>query len=312
MEAALVPPTWSPNQLKSIEALGLDLDLRRLGQRPTFAPDLPGRLRAQLEHGLGNFLASTRHSSDDPLVLSKFALGEVFRCERRYCSASEEQFRWNIPKARGTVLHKVLQASSASRARKMPSPVLVEQAIERLKRDPENSISVWLNELTEFELAELQVEVTELFIKVRADLPPLGLHWQPRAETRARAELCSGRCVCVAKFDLALGTPQGLEARTFVVDFKTGGVRNQHQDDMRFYALIETLRSNIPPWRMAVYYIDTGTWICMDIDEEILGIAVRRTLDGAKKIAELSRGIRPPQACSHPCSVCEEHDGDGP
>lgn len=290
--------------------MGLDEAFQPVGNRPSFDPELPARLRAELERHLEPLVEAGGYTDRAPLVITKFQLTQVLRCERAYCTGLDDQFQWSIPKAKGTILHKVLQASVAPRAAAITSPVLVGQAIDRLAKDPDSSISGWLNELTEFELAELQVEVTDLFVKFRSDFPPLQLGWRPRAESRARAELCDSRCILVAKFDLALGSPNGMQARTIVTDFKTGGIRPEHHDDMRFYALIETLRAKVPPWRMALYYIDSGTWNHMDIDESILDISVRRTCDGATKMVELNTALREPGSCSHPCSFCEETASD--
>ena len=305
MTTTIAPHTqWSPNQLTSLQTMGIGADLSPSGDRPVFDPNLHELLRTDLESKLSPILKRAGATTTQPLVINKYLLSEVFRCETAFCAASDDQFEWNIPKARGTVLHKVLQGSVASRTKSIPSPVLVEQAIDRLQRDPDSSLAEWLRGLTEFEHAELQVEVTELFIKVRTDLPPLQPGWQPRAESRARAELCEGTCILTSKFDLALGSPKDGQARTFVVDFKTGGIRHQHQTEMRFYALLEALRTKAPPWRMATYYIDSGTWIPMDVDAEILQVALRSTVDGVTKIAELSAGLRAPESCKQPCSTC--------
>jgi hypothetical protein len=95
---------------------------------------------------------------------------------------------------------------------------------------------------------------------------------------------------------------------------KTGLRYQGHADDLRFYALIETLRIGVPPFRVATFYLDTARWDAEDVTETLLEVAARRTIDGAVKLAELRLGerqavIKPGPGCSH-CS--EHHDCEGP
>jgi hypothetical protein len=90
------------------------------------------------------------------------------------------------------------------------------------------------------------------------------------------------------KVDLSLGhAPRGTTANKVLVDLKTGGFSPNHQDDLRFYALIETVRLGTPPRRLATYYLDSGQFRVEDVTEALLWSATRRTVDGARKMAEL-------------------------
>ena len=62
------------------------------------------------------------------------------------------------------------------------------------------------------------------------------------------------------KVDLALGRATGTQARVLIIDFKTGQVRSAHAEDLRFYAVIETIRVGVPPFRLATFSLDSGTW----------------------------------------------------
>jgi hypothetical protein len=72
-----------------------------------------------------------------------------------------------------------------------------------------------------------------------------------------------------------------------IVDFKTGRMQRMHIDDLRFYALLETLRVGVPPFRLATFSLDSGTWVAEDVDEDILLATVRRVVAGVRKLAEL-------------------------
>jgi hypothetical protein len=131
------------------------------------------------------------------------------------------------------------------------------------------------------------------------------MHWRPRLESSLRLELCQGKIIVQGKVDLALGQAQGTQARVLIVDLKTGQPAAAHADDLRLYALLETLRVGVPPFRMASYYLDSGTWHAEDVDEGVLVAAVRRLVDGAAKVVELRFEGRAPTIVPGPaCRYC--------
>ncbi len=131
-----------------------------------------------------------------------------------------------------------------------------------------------------------------------------------------RHELHGGVITLGAKPDLALGRAVGHQARVLIVDLKTGQRYHRDADDLRFYALVETLRMGVPPFRIATFYLDTARWEHEDATEDVLEIATRRLIDGVIKLAELELGEReatysPGPACGycvlrHECPGAEE------
>src|SRR4029077_4718438 len=95
--------------------------------------------------------------------------------------------------------------------------------------------------------AELQAEPPEWFPSFLESPPPLKSRWRPALEGRMRVELFDGRIVLAGKYDLSLGTAQGSTAGKVIVDFKTGGFAPTHVDEMRFYALLDTIKIGTPP-----------------------------------------------------------------
>jgi hypothetical protein len=77
-------------------------------------------------------------------------------------------------------------------------------------------------------------------------------------EGKVRAELFDARVVLSGKTDLALGQADGTTAGKVLIDFKTGGFSPAHIDDLRFYALLETLKIGTPPRLLASYYLEAG------------------------------------------------------
>ena len=312
MDTAIEATGFSVNQRKSLAVLGLSEDLQSVGDRPNYDPGLAVGLRRRLDDQLQSLLRDSGFTQQDPMVVSKYDLATLFACEGQYLASRNDVFEWSIAKARGTVLHKVQQASITPRAMNLPAVTAVEQAIERLAQDPDGSLSGWLQERSPFEIAELTADVTEIANKIRVDIPPIRPQWQPRPESRVRVELCDRRCVLLGKVDLALGSPRGNQARTFILDYKSGGTRYEHADEMRFYALLETLRAGIPPWRAAVYYADLGEWLTVDITEDSLEAATRRVIDGLTKLVELDSDSREPVLTPGPCNFCPARDTCAP
>jgi hypothetical protein len=89
-------------------------------------------------------------------------------------------------------------------------------------------------------------------------LKPLRRELAPISELRVRAELLGGDLVLSGQIDLVLGVPDRLEpnrATRLVVDLKTGSAYPEFAEDMRFYALVMTLRFGVPPYRAASLFL---------------------------------------------------------
>jgi hypothetical protein len=78
-----------------------------------------------------------------------------------------------------------------------------------------------------------------------------------------------------------------VRAGKVLLDLKTGGFAPAHRDDLRFYALLETLRLGTPPRIVASYYLDGGRLQTEAVTEDLLRSAVERTVQGAEAIVEL-------------------------
>ena len=279
--------------------------LRGDGPRPTFDPALRTALRARLEAGVGDLAALL----DRPLFAGKTPLRRVLACEAHEVAEQAEPFLWNLASARGTVAHRAIELS-VHLGRQAPPLHLVDTAVGRLVDDPDSSIGTFLAALDDADRAELRSDVNNLVADFLDQWPPLRRAWRPATEARVRAELCSGKVVLSGKADLALGAPSGNEAGRVFVELKTGAARTQHLDDLRFYALLETLRVGVPPRRLAVQLLDSGGLVVVDVTEDVLEAAVQRTIAGVRKLAELRLGLREPQVTANPaCRWCSRRTG---
>ena len=277
--------------------------------RPVFGRGLALRLRGDLEVALGDVADGL---GDGQLVVHKAALAEVHACEGRHVAEAEAGFSWSPATAMGAVAHKAIELSAT--LRHPPGPAaLVALALERLAADVDRGPGSWLAVAAEVELAEVRALAVDRLLKFADEFPPIKLGWRPRLESTLLASLCADRVVLRGRVDLALGRAQGTRAGVLIVDFKTGGPSRVHADDLRFYALLETLRAGTPPFRVASWYLDSGQSHHQDVDEEMLDAAVRRVVDGVRKLYELRVEGRPPQLQPGPaCAYCvARHDCEG-
>jgi CRISPR/Cas system-associated exonuclease Cas4 (RecB family) len=80
-----------------------------------------------------------------------------------------------------------------------------------------------------------------------------------------------------------------------IIDLKSGRIYSNHREDLRFYALVESLRSGQPPRRLATYSLESARADVEEVSEGVLQAAVRRVVDGANAIYELTREDREPK-----------------
>ena len=270
------------------------------GDRPAFDPGLGQALLALLEAGVAPYVADVQ--PEGPLWVSKRVLGQVHSCEGWLAAEREAPFEWTAPAARGTVAHKAVELSVTLRDR--PPPLdLVDIAIERLIAS-DTSIGPWLLDADPAVLAQVRGDAADWVVKFDDTFPPLRRAWRPRLESPLTVQLCGGRVVLRGRVDLALGRADGTTARVLVVDFKTGRPSAGFADDLRFYALLEAIRVGVPPFRLATFSLDSGTWAAEDVDDAVLASAARRTVDAIAKLVSLDEGREPELRAGPPCHWC--------
>ena len=164
-----------------------------------------------------------------------------------------------------------------------------DEALARLEAE-DRGLGHWLQGVSEAERAELRSLAVDSFTKFLECWPPLRPAWRPVTESRLRAELCDGRVILDGKVDLSLGTAHGRTAGKVIVDFKTGTSLPVHREDLRFYAMVETLRIGVPPRMLSSYYLDRGYPISETVSLETLEATVARVADGVGRLIELRHG----------------------
>jgi hypothetical protein len=236
--------------------------------------------------------------------VAKFPLSTVHGCEARFAHLDAQEFVLGRAVVAGTLAHRAIQQAQYRRG-DVPPRALVDDALALCNADRDRSLAAWLRTASDAERADVLAVATDRVTKFLECFPPLRPSWRPVTESALRAELCEGRVVLSGRVDLVVGRPEGLVANKALLDLKTGGARQAHTDDLRFYALIEALRLGVPPFRVGSLYLDEGRLSTEDIDDAVLEAATVRVLHGAAKLAELRSRARAPRRSPGPaCRWC--------
>lgn len=294
-----VDEALNPTQRATLAALGAgDLDARA-----TFDPHLGDRLRDALETGLAQ--VATELPEGDNLVVAKHLLNGVHGCQARWLDEQGRPFEPSIPIVRGSVAHKALELAVHWPGNPLPLD-LVDEAITRIG-DADHWAADFVAGLSPAEHAELRASAADIVNKFLESWPPLDAKMRPATEARMFTDLCGGRITLKGQADLTLGQPvgSGTKARKIIIDYKTGGPSPDHRADLRFYALVETLRLGVPPRLVVTAYLASGTLEIEPITEGILTATVARVVDGTRTaIALLHTGADPVRRPSFACTWC--------
>jgi hypothetical protein len=281
-------------------------ELMALGQpRPSFPRDLSHQLRDALKQGVAN-VDGRLELADEELYVSKAALTHVFQCERY---STLDDFEWNPTSAKGSVAHRAIELGVFMSD--APPPLdLVDLAVSR-HIDDDGSLGGWLRDASPADIGELRASAGDEVTAFFDCFPPIKTEWRPRTESPVKQTI--GRITLQARVDLAFGRSDPERAGVLIIDLKTGRPFAGHIDDLRFYALLQTLKVGVPPFRVASYYLDSASWHHEDVTEELLEITVRRVVDGIVKLAELQLGEREPTYTPGPqcgwCGLSESCEG---
>jgi PD-(D/E)XK nuclease superfamily len=274
-------PGLSPVQQRTLDVLRLS------GEPIVFDVGFVAEIRTEMRVALDHF--ATRLQPDAEVWISKHSISSVLDCEEHHLQPSP--FEWSAANARGTVAHRAIELLLSWRGE--PTPIdLVDEALARLA-DENKGISQWLNALTPGDEADVRGQTTVRVTQFVENFPPLSKRWAPVTEASVRWP-SSGPITLSGKVDLLFGRPQGRESRKVIIDLKTGRPHVRHRQDLGFYALLETLVREVPPRKVATFYLDAAEAHADDVTERMLVTAMRRTLDGISAIIELETEGRTP------------------
>jgi hypothetical protein len=263
-------------------------------QRPEVDDGLVAELRSELEDGvrrLGDDLAN---------VAAEQRRGHVLvtktRLDRVVCDGLQldpRPFEHTRASVRGILAHAVIERDWDLGRQVDPVEVVGEVWHDQASRRPGDprSLSAWMNAQPPDEVAELRDELADLavgFREVWPELPPTLV--QRQAERPYDVPVADGLVRLFGRPDLVLDSPRNDgRARALVVDLKTGRPRSDHdRHELRFYALLVTLATGLPPFRWATYYVTEGRFEAEDLRAETLHLTVKRVVDTVGQLVRLA------------------------
>jgi hypothetical protein len=258
--------------------------------RPPADDELAVSVRASLEERTADAVA-LRPEGARGLRLNKTAL-DALDCEGRYLDHLEARFEWTPPTVLGTLVHRGIELDHAG-DRSVEVGEVVAQAWKDFAAKGESG-SDYLAGLGGVEAHALRADASARIAEFRECFPPMRSHWPVRHEVRLTCPLHRGAVELIGKPDLVFGTVDAATRRLLLVDLKTGRRSRRDRADMRFYALLATLKYRSVPWRVATYYLDEADWDAEDVDEDSLEAAVRSVADRVAAAARLT-WQRPPE-----------------
>ena len=281
------------NELTPVQQAVLDA----LAKEPGFVPlpiEVINDIRDQL-HGLVADIAEYLEP-DKALWVSKNKVTTVHGCEGHYL-ANLSNFEWTVANVRGTVVHKAIELATNWKGKFTPSDV-VDDALDRVAADERISAAQFVDSLSDSDRAELRSGAIDLYTKFEECFPPLKPAWRPVLESGARYEMFDKRIIMSTKTDLTLGAA----GNKVIIDVKTGSLHPHHREELRFYALVEALRTGQAPRKLATLSLLTARIDVEDVTEGVLQAATRKTADAIRKMYELERERRDPKLV--PSATC--------
>jgi hypothetical protein len=278
-------------------------------ERPTFPADLPQRLRDRIED------AARGLELTEVLWLGKERLTDLERCEGTFwskLSGEAPPFAHNRATAVGVVQHRAIEALVGAREPLDPHTAAVVAA--QRTADKEDRFAEFWRACAPAEQDDIVMEVARRTALFEGSFPPLRelrRDLAPLAELPMKAELLGGSLVVSGKVDLCIGRPdqtQPMRAQRLLIDLKTGGAYPEHAEDNRAYALLHTLRFGVPPYRVASFFLEGGTWQAEDVHEELLFHAADRVIATARSAAALRAGREPVLTPGRWCAWCPRVD----
>jgi hypothetical protein len=297
-----------------IEPAGLrgDALLARLrgegAPRPVVDPGLAGGLRDWLEDGLAEAVGELRPDLG-PVRVTKEAVNQVLTCEAHFAARRAEPRQVSVELARGTLVDALFrQWVTTGRLGDPWADGLAALAAE----GDRDGIGVFVTTLPAERREALAAELSAHAARISTSWPVPAPSWMARTQERLLVPLAGGRMVLSGVIDLALGAPSAGRASVCVVEVKSGRRRVEHRADLHLYALMETLRSGAPPFRVATYYTDTGELDVEPVGRDVLVSALHRVLSGALALCRLASGAAPERTPNPLCAWCSVLPSCGP
>jgi hypothetical protein len=272
----------------------------RGADRAEVDPGLAGGLRDWLEDGLSE-AASLLPDGGEPLRVAKDAVNQVLSCEALALARPGAGRPLSPEMARGSLVDAVFRQWITTA--ELADPFADALDALSVMGDPDG-VGAFVAALTAPSRRKLADEVRAHAARITAAWPELSPTWMARTQERLVVSLAGGRVVLSGVVDLALGAPSSGRASVCVVEVKSGRRRIEHRGDLHLYALLETLRSGAPPFRVATFYTATGELDVEPVGSDVLLGALNRVLAATLRLCRLAAGAEPSKTPGPWCAWC--------
>ena len=268
--------------------------------RPEVDPGLAGGLRDWLEDGLAEAVAAL-DAGQGPLRVTKEALNQVLVCEAHLAARRVAPRVISAELVRGAMVDALFRQWVTTGIVTDPWA----DALAALEAGGDgDEVAGFLAGLDPARREALAAEVVEQATRIVESWPVPAASWMARTQERLLVPLAGGRVLLSGVVDLALGAPSSGRASVCVVEVKSGRRRVEHRGDLHLYALMETLRSGAPPFRVATYYTGSGELDVEPVGREVLVGALHRVLTGTLRLCRLAAGAEPARSPNPLCAWC--------
>lgn len=240
--------------------------------------------------------------------VTKGAVTSVRRCEARHLAElaarrSEDEV---VPAmVRGRLVDALFRQVATTR-RVGDDPVADALAGCAAEGEPEEAS---LRRLPDEERRQVEAEVVAASASLQAAWPELPAGAAVRTQERVLVPLAGGRVVLTGRPDLTIGRPTRRRAGVLVVEAKSGRFRPAHLDELRFYALLETLRWGVPPFRTVLWSLGDGRIEAVEVDGNLVWSETLRVADAITRLTRLAAGEAPRPSANPLCPSCPLLDG---
>ena len=251
------------------------------GRRPRFDPGLAGGLRAWLEDGAAELVAG-RGESASPLFLGPRLLWGDPATFDPADTAPTEPYPMDL--VRSCLVRALFRQMVTTGGVENP----LDDALDALRVDPaRHDMVCHIDGLAPADRTALATSLRLHAENLERLTPRFAAGWLPRTHDRVAIPLAGGRVVLCGTFDLLVGAPVPGRAALCAVGLTTGGRWAQARTVLHYLALLETLRSGTPPFRMALLHSAVGRYGAEDLLEEHLRAIVTHVV---ARLAALGRG----------------------
>jgi hypothetical protein len=238
-----------------------------LEARPRVDPNLAGGLRAWLEDGVADVSATLSSAAASVHMDWRWVTGDLER----------DADTVTPPMALGALVATLFRQVIVTGATDDP----LDDALAGLEADERRDrVAQFVRELPAPALTSVADDLSAASRHLVRDWGSVPSWWLPRTDDPVVVPLGGGRIVLTGLFDLVLGAPSTGCASVCVVEVRSGARRASDRTRRRWHALLETLRSGAPPFRVATYYTRDGSLEVDEVDDRMLNGVVDEVLAG--------------------------------